>query len=39
MAHRSEVNNAKDAKYYAATVQSTKKINVAPRQSRGGIRL
>lgn len=37
--HRSQVNTAKDSKYFASTAQKTKLINVKPRISRGGIRL
>lgn len=37
--HRSTVNTAKDSRYYAATTQKTKLINVKPKISRGGIRL
>lgn len=39
MAYRSSVNSAKDKKIYHATAAKTKKINVAPKTMRGGIRL
>lgn len=32
-------NKGKDKQYFARTASNTKKINVAPKQMRGGIRL
>lgn len=39
MAHRSSVNPKVDKKIYTNTAKKTKKINVRPKPSRGGIRL
>lgn len=39
MAYRSSVNSAKDKQVYHETAAKTKKINVAPKTMRGGIRL
>lgn len=39
MKHRSRTNKRKDKKIFTNTAKSTKKINVSPKISRGGIRL
>lgn len=39
MAHRSTVKPKTDKKVFTNTAKKTKKINVAPKPSRGGIRL
>lgn len=36
---RVKVNPKKDRKVFSQTASNTKKINIAPRQYRGGIRL
>lgn len=37
--HRKEVSPAKDKRIFNQTARSTKKINIAPKVQRGGIRL
>lgn len=39
MGHRSTVSPNKDKKIFTNTAKKTKKINVSPKPSRGGIRL
>lgn len=39
MAHRSTVKPKTDKKVFTSTAKKTKKINVNPKPSRGGIRL
>ena len=39
MAHRMPVNPKKDKRGFTNTAKKTKKINVNPKPSRGGIRL
>lgn len=39
MAHRMTVNPKKDKKVFTTTAKKTKKININPRTTRGGIRL
>lgn len=39
MAYRSKVKPSKDKAVFSRTAKKTKKINVNPRPSRGGIRL
>lgn len=39
MQHRSTTNKSTDAAIFKRTAISTKKINVSPKQMRGGIRL
>lgn len=39
MAHRSTVKPKTDKKVFTNTAKKTKKINVTPKPSRGGIRL
>lgn len=39
MKHRKTVNPKKDQKIFTNTAKKTKKINVNPKPSRGGIRL
>lgn len=39
MAYRKSVNPKKDKQIFTNTAKTTKKINVSPRPSRGGIRL
>lgn len=39
MSHRKSVNPKKDKKIFTNTAKTTKKINVNPKPSRGGIRL
>ncbi len=39
MAHRKSVNPKKDQRIFTNTAKKTKKINVNPKPSRGGIRL
>lgn len=39
MAHRSTVNPKTDKQVFTNTAKKTKKINISPKPSRGGIRL
>lgn len=39
MAHRIKVKKKKDTRIFKNTADKTKKINIAPKVSRGGIRL
>lgn len=39
MKHRSKTNKRKDRKFFSRNAGNTKKINVAPKVMRGGIRL
>lgn len=39
MGHRMSVNRKKDKRVFTNTAKKTKKINVNPKPSRGGIRL
>ena len=39
MSYRSKVNPKTDKKVFTNTAKKTKKINVSPKPSRGGIRL
>lgn len=39
MANRRKLRRGKDKKVYARTAEKTKKINIAPKVMRGGIRL
>lgn len=39
MAYRKKMNPKKDKKVFTNTAKNTKKINVNPKPSRGGIRL
>ena len=39
MKYRSRTNKKRDRKYFSAVAEKTKKINVAPKVMRGGIRL
>lgn len=39
MAHRMPVNPKKDKRIFTNTAKKTKKININPKPSRGGIRL
>lgn len=39
MRHRKKVSGKKDARIFRHTAMTTKKINVAPKISRGGIQL
>lgn len=39
MAHRSTVNPKTDKRIFTNTAKKTKKINISPKPSRGGIRL
>lgn len=39
MKYRSKTNKKRDKKYFSITAGKTKKINVAPKVMRGGIRL
>lgn len=39
MAHRKSVNPKKDQRIFTNTAKKTKKINVNPKPSRGGIRM
>lgn len=39
MRHRKKVSGRKDARIFRNTAMKTKKINIAPKVSRGGIQL
>lgn len=39
MASRKKLRKSKDKKVYSRTAEKTKKINIAPKLMRGGIRL
>lgn len=39
MRHRKRVSNKKDSRIFKHTAMKTKKINIAPKISRGGIQL
>lgn len=39
MAYRSKVNPRKDKRIFSNTAKKTKRINVRPKASRGGVRL